>query len=100
MAVGIASEISSSRIGIVMVSVAGSRVRKMPDTCSRVIQLLPKSKLMISRTKIASCAYQGLSSPSSRHGVDLLLARHLARQDLRRVAAEELEQEENEQDDP
>src|SRR5205823_5423175 len=48
MAVGIASEISSSRIGIVMVSVAGSRVRKMPDTCSRVIQLLPKSKLMIS----------------------------------------------------
>src|SRR3989454_2469792 len=43
----------------------------------------------------------GLVEPElAPDGVDLLLARHLARQDLRRVAAEELEQEENEQDDP
>src|SRR3954470_13293899 len=66
MAVGIAMAASKRRIGIVMVSVAGSRVRKIVDTCSRVIQLLPQSKVTISRTKMPSCTYHGWSRPSSR----------------------------------
>src|SRR4051812_47454009 len=66
MAIGMAMAASSSRMGMVMVSVAGSRVRKMVETCSRVIQLLPHSKVTISRTKMPSCTYQGWSRPSSR----------------------------------
>src|SRR6267142_3504791 len=66
MAVGIAIAASRSRIGMVIVSVAGRRVRKMDDTGSRVIQLLPQSKVRISRTKMPSWTYHGWSRPSSR----------------------------------
>ena len=51
---------------MVMVSVAGRRVRKMSETCSRVSQLRPKSKVKMSRTKMPSWTNHGRSRPSSR----------------------------------
>ena len=64
MAMGSASSTSSTRIGIITVSVAGSRVAKRLLTASLVAQLLPQSKVTICLTNSHSWYQTGSSRPS------------------------------------
>ena len=64
-------------------------------------QLRPKSKVTICLMKIQSCTYHGLvHAELLADRVDLLRGRDLPAEDLGGVAAEPVEQEEHEQDDP
>ena len=56
--------VSSTRIGIITVRVAGSRVAKMLATVSLVAKLRPQSKVTMLFRWIQSCTYQGLFRPS------------------------------------
>ena len=95
-----ASSVSRIRIGIITVSVAGSRVANMCATDSLVAQLRPQSKVTICFRKIPSCTHQRLvQAELLADRVDLLRRGVQAAEDLRRVAAEELEQEEDQQHD-
>ena len=71
------------------------------DTVSPVAQLLPQLNVKIDFTKIHSCVYHGSFSPSCvADRLDLFGGREQPAEDLGGIAAEELEQEEHEQDDP
>ena len=65
-----------------------------------VAQLLPQLKVKMDLTKIHSCTYHGSFRPLLANRLDLLRRRKQAAENLRRVATEELEQEEYEQNDP
>ena len=56
---------SSNKIGIMTVSVAGSRDLKISSTGSRVAQLLPQSKVTTLVTNIQSCTGTGSFKPNS-----------------------------------
>ncbi len=73
----------------------------MFDTGSAVAQLLPQLKLKIPFTKIHSWTYQRVvEAELLADRLDLFGGGEQPTEDFRRVAAEELEEEENEQDDP